>query len=146
MKYFLVVLAFGIFVLASYNYSTNIKGKTKITIDNKRVYVQLADSPSERATGLMYIDKLPADSGMLFIFDTADYHSFWMKNTLIPLDILWLDQNANIIHIEEQVQPCYQDPCPVYQASAESLYVLEVNSGFVDKHNISTKSKVGFGL
>ncbi|HUK57408.1 MAG TPA: DUF192 domain-containing protein [Nitrospiria bacterium] len=97
--------------------------------DGKTLRVEVARTPEEQTRGLMFRTALPEDRGMLFIFERPAEHLFWMKNTLIPLDMVWMDDRKRIIHIEYQVPPCQLEPCPVYGPSADSLYVLEVVSG-----------------
>ena len=72
----------------------------------RSVRAELAVNDEERARGLMFRDQLMADQGMLFVFAEDEPHSFWMKNTLIPLDMLWLGSDRRIIHIEKNVPPC----------------------------------------
>ncbi|MBI3811600.1 MAG: DUF192 domain-containing protein [Nitrospirae bacterium] len=109
----------------------------KMTLpDGKPLQVEVADTPMEQTRGLMFRTDLPEDHGMLFIFERPGKNQFWMKNTLIPLDILWMDDQKRIIHIEYQVPPCKLDPCPVYGPSAESHYVLEVKAGVVHKRGL----------
>ena len=110
--------------------------------DGKIFQVEVARTPIERTRGLMFRTNLSEDRGMLFIFDRPDKNLFWMKTTLIPLDILWMDSKKRIIHIESQVPPCKLDPCPVYGPTADSLYVLEANAGFAQKRGI----KIGMTL
>jgi uncharacterized membrane protein (UPF0127 family) len=65
---------------------------------------------------------------MLFIFPTEDIYSFWMKNTLIPLDMIWINANLNIVDIQK-ADPCKQDPCPLYVPEKQAQYILELNQG-----------------
>ena len=76
----------------------------------------------------MYRDSLPRQSGMLFVFESEHKHGFWMKNTLIPLDMIWINRDSRIVDIKTAT-PCVSDPCPTYQPIADSLYVLEINAG-----------------
>jgi len=109
----------------------------KMTLpDGQPLQVEIADTPMEQTRGLMFRTDLPEDHGMLFIFDRPGKNRFWMKNTLIPLDILWMDDRKRIIHIEYQVPPCKMDPCPAYGPSAESHYVLEVKAGVAHKRGL----------
>jgi uncharacterized membrane protein (UPF0127 family) len=94
---------------------------------------EIADNDAERKKGLMFRDHLGADQGMLFIFDSVGEYPFWMKNTKIPLDMIWLDQNLTVRSIRESVPPCLKDPCPMISPNAEALYVLELNAGEVKK-------------
>lgn len=80
----------------------------------------------------MYRETLAPHAGMLFIFDQPGRYGFWMKHTRIPLDMLWLDQNWQVVHIERTVPPCTNDPCPRYRPPADARYVLEVNGGAAD--------------
>lgn len=110
--------------------------------DGKTLQVEIARTPMERTRGLMFRTALPEDRGMLFIFEQPGKNKFWMKNTLIPLDILWMDDRKRIIHIEYQVPPCKLDPCPVYGPSAENHYVLEVKAGVAHKRGL----RIGMSL
>ncbi|MFH1721825.1 MAG: DUF192 domain-containing protein [Candidatus Altiarchaeota archaeon] len=100
------------------------------------VTVEIADEPAETSRGLMFRQKLGADEGMLFIFPSEVVQKFWMKNTLIPLDMLWITENGKIIFIEHDVPPCKSDPCPTYGPDEPAKYVLEVNAGYIKEHGL----------
>jgi uncharacterized membrane protein (UPF0127 family) len=110
--------------------------------NGQKINLEIADSDEKRAMGLMFRKSLPYTSGMLFIFDTEDFHSFWMKNTLIPLDILWLDKEFRIKYYYQNVQPCKSNPCSSYSPLIKALYVLEVNAGFIKKENLKLDDKL----
>jgi uncharacterized membrane protein (UPF0127 family) len=95
-----------------------------------RVYV--ADTPDERSQGLMFVQDLPQEYGMLFIFPGEGNYSFWMKNTLIPLDIIWIDKDLKVVSVVGNVQPCQAEPCPTY-LGGNAKYVLEVNGGAANR-------------
>lgn len=99
------------------------------------VYAEVADTPEKRARGLMFRDSLPKDRGMLFTFAEPQAWTFWMKNTKIALDILWLDDKKRIVHIERNVPTCSRtdDGCPQYQPNDPALYVLELAGGVADQ-------------
>jgi uncharacterized membrane protein (UPF0127 family) len=78
---------------------------------------------------------LAQDAGMLFVFDTQGSYSFRMKNTLIPLDIIRLDDDFIVIDTAT-MQPCTQDPCPSYAHSGQAMYALEINAGLVQQYQI----------
>ncbi|MFO8130454.1 MAG: DUF192 domain-containing protein [Bacteroidales bacterium] len=98
------------------------------------VYATVADDPYERARGLMYRYHLPDSVGMYFIFESMDHQSFWMKNTHIPLDIIFADDAHRIVFIEEFAVPYTEDMIP---SRKRSRFVLEVNAGHVQEHGIS---------
>ncbi len=91
--------------------------------------VEVVDQGETRRRGLQFREQLDADKGMLFIFEESQPHSFWMKDTRIPLDIIWMDYGHRVVHVESPVPPCTQDPCPVYSPQSDTLYVLELNAG-----------------
>jgi len=91
-----------------------------------------ADEPS-RTRGLMFRDSMADDHGMLFVFDDAQPRAFWMKNTHIPLDILFFDQDYKLVSVQQRVPPCRSDPCSTYPSTGPTKYVLELNSGMADK-------------
>ena len=114
--------------------------------NGKSVTAELASTDEERTRGLMFREKILSDQGMLFVFPTENLYSFWMKNTLIPLDILWLDASKRIIHVERSVPPCRRDPCPSYGPNIPALYVLELQSGAADAYGLDLADRLDFIL
>ena len=111
-------------------------GPRVILPDGFTVNIEIADDDELRAQGLMYRDHLAADAGMLFFFATADEYPFWMKNTRIPLDIIWIDANRKIAHVKHQVPPCHVPDCPSYPPNAIAKYVLELAGGEAARHGL----------
>ena len=104
--------------------------------DGTKVSVEIADSEATRQRGLMFRMSLAPGEGMIFVFDAPGFYPFWMKNTLIPLDMLWLDSLARVVSIARAVPPCKADPCPSYPPDADALYVVELVAGFARQHNV----------
>ena len=98
------------------------------TIGEQVFSLEVSQTSAERELGLMYRESIQYNEGMLFIFEQSARHRFWMKNTLIPLDILWLNEDKEIIHFETAT-PCYSEPCDIYGPEQESLYVVELPAG-----------------
>lgn len=98
--------------------------------------VEVVITAEERQKGLMDREALDPETGMLFIFPREDIYPFWMKNTLIALDMIWLDRGRKVVHIEKGAKPCVSDPCPQYMPPAEALYVVEFNAGTADNYII----------
>jgi uncharacterized protein len=109
-----------------------------------RILVELADTPEKRARGLMFREHLANDRGMLFLFEEPGQWTFWMKNTKVPLDILWLGPDKRIADIAENVPGCVQEPCLQYQPSTAALYALEVPAGSVKRHKLSRGKQLIF--
>ena len=107
-----------------------------------RVFVEVPDDVDEHMTGLMFRQHLPWNSGMLFAYNSEELRSFWMKNTLIPLDMIFVDDNSEIIDIIESVPPCEQDPCPSYPSKEPAQYVLEVNAGFAQQNGVQVGDRL----
>ena len=101
-----------------------------------RVFVEVPDDPEEFARGLMFRNHLPWNAGMLFAYYDEEPRRFWMKNTLIPLDMIFVDSSSRIIDIKENVPPCKQEECPTYPSKGPAQYVLEVNAGFVQEKGV----------
>jgi uncharacterized protein len=118
---------------------------TKVCIRSVCFYVELADTSMEQSFGLMYRKSLDADTGMLFVFDSEEIHAFWMKNTLIPLDMIWMDSGRNIVYIYRNAQPCGDGLCPAINPYRNAKYVLEVNSGTADKYRFSVGDNAEIG-
>jgi uncharacterized protein len=108
------------------------------------VQVEVAADDSTRAQGLMFRDQLPADRGMIFLFTQSGDYPFWMKNTLIPLDMIWIDDQKRIVHIAPNVQPCKADPCPSVPAGGNAKYVLEVAGGVAARHGLANGQTLRF--
>jgi uncharacterized membrane protein (UPF0127 family) len=103
---------------------------------NVVVSLEVARTEAERARGLMHRASMPERAGMIFLFDRPGIYPFWMKNTLIPLDMFWTDTSGTIVWIAESVPPCTADPCPEYPPRAVAQYVIETNAGFAKRHGV----------
>jgi len=114
--------------------------------DGKAVTAELAVSDAERQKGLMFREKLAPDQGMLFVFEEEGRYSFWMKNTLIFLDLLWLDKDHRIVHITRNVPPCQADPCPSYAPDRPGSYVLELAGGAAETYGLKLFDRLEFIL
>lgn len=108
------------------------------------IKIERATTPKQQAQGLMFRESLSENSGMLFLFPDQKPRSFWMKNTLIPLDLVWIDESKTIVGITENVQPCAGDPCRAYPSNLPVKYVLEINSGSSEKFGIRQGQKIDF--
>jgi uncharacterized membrane protein (UPF0127 family) len=96
------------------------------------VAVEVADDDEERQIGLMNRESLPADAGMIFLFEEDSSGGFWMKDTLIPLSIAFADAGGTIVRILD-MEPCEADPCQIYDPGVFYRSALEVNQGAFDR-------------
>jgi len=100
----------------------------KACIEDVCYSVELAVTPSEHELGLMHRGYMQRGHGMYFIFEDDDIYRFWMKNTLIPLDIIWISADSRVVSITHHAQPCV-GVCEIYDPGVEARYVLELNAG-----------------
>jgi len=96
--------------------------------------VELARTEEERAKGLMFRKELEENKGMLFVFEKEGIYPFWMKNTFLPLDIIWIDKDFRVVYISKNTPPCEGSlPCPSINPGKTAKYVLEINGGIAEK-------------
>ena len=104
-------------------------GGPSVELGGRSFSVEVADTSEKQALGLMFRDSMPADEGMLFIFPAEAPRSFWMKNTRIPLDIMYFNKDLKLVSIAAETTPCKVSRCPSYPSVAPAMYVLELNAG-----------------
>ncbi|HZI66444.1 MAG TPA: DUF192 domain-containing protein [Thermoanaerobaculia bacterium] len=114
----------------------------RVALPSGAIYrVELARTAEEMAQGLMFRESLADRTGMLFLFPRDDEsHQFWMKNTLIPLDIIWLDAQGKVLYISANTPPCKADPCPNYGPDFAIASVLEIAGGMAEKEKVTVGS------
>jgi uncharacterized membrane protein (UPF0127 family) len=112
--------------------------------DGTVLTLELALTDEERARGMMFRPSLPADRGMLFVFPNSQRRSFWMKDTLIALDIVYLDEQGRVVSVSADAAPCYEEPCPNYLSSGPAAAVLEVNAGAAAAHGVVEGARLEF--
>jgi uncharacterized membrane protein (UPF0127 family) len=115
-------------------------------IGSEKFIVEIADTPEKILTGMMFREFVPDDFGMLFIHETEDYHAFWMKNCRVPLDIIFLDKNKQIINIHFNVPPCKREPCKTYKSERPAQYVLELCANRAKELNLKPGDTIFFSL
>lgn len=153
MKKIFVFLILILFAIISFTIFRAIPHSewSQACINSNCFLVELAKTNAEREKGLMHRSQLGQYSGMLFIFDKEGIYPFWMKNTLIPLDIIWIDGNPSadsgqVVFINKNSQPCPSNgECPSINPGVNATYVLEINAGFCDGLDIKVGDVVVFG-
>jgi len=122
-------------------------GEPYVEVGGERFTVAIADDDPTRARGLMFVDEMPDDQGMLFIFPDQRMRSFWMKNTRIPLDILYIDRDFEIVSISADTPPCRarNRRCPSYPSTGPAQYVLEINGGLAAEYGIEPGDRIEVG-
>ena len=109
-----------------------------VELKGHRYTVEIAADEKSREHGLMDRTEMAADHGMLFVFDDDAMRGFWMKNTKIPLDMLFFDADRKLVSVQHRVPPCVADPCAAYSSGAPARYVLELNAGESEKIGLTS--------
>lgn len=109
-----------------------------VELNGHRYTIEIAADNASREHGLMDRTEMAADHGMLFVFDDDQPRAFWMKNTKIPLDMLFFDGDNKLVSIQHNVPPCVADPCAAYSSGAPARYVLELNGGESEKLGLTS--------
>ena len=113
--------------------------------DGTVIHVEIASDDPTREQGLMFRDRLAPDQGMIFLFPQNGVYPFWMKNTIIPLDMIWIDDQHRVNFVASDVPPCKADPCGNYgSTTVPSRYVLETAAGVAKKHNLAAGDVLRF--
>jgi uncharacterized membrane protein (UPF0127 family) len=119
---------------------------TWVELGGQRYSVEIADDDAERARGLMFRDRLEDGHGMLFIHEREEPRAYWMKNTRIPLDILYFDDARTLVSQRRDVPPCtLGDRCPPYASDSPARYVLELNAGEAARLQLREGATITFG-
>ena len=124
--------------------STPLPPPAAILPNGQAIKLELAISPQQRSTGLMFRTSLAADRGMLFVFERAVSQPFWMKNTFIPLDFVFLDHAGQITEIIPDVPPCEADPCPNYPPQHQYRAMLELSAGVAAANGLEPGQRLTF--
>jgi uncharacterized membrane protein (UPF0127 family) len=113
-----------------------------IYVQDRPFRVEIADTPEKQAKGLMFRRCLKEGYGMLFVFPEEEIRSFWMKNTLISLDMIFLNGEKQVVDVYRDVPPCQADPCPSYTSALPARFVLEIAGGLAAKLKLKIGDKI----
>ncbi len=116
----------------------------KLSINKITINALIADTFSKAMIGLMFRQSLLKNTCMLFIFKNSKIHDIWMKNMNFGIDAVWLDKNKKIINYIENIKPCKTFICKIYGINEPSKYLIELNSGYIQKNKINKKTSIKF--
>ncbi len=125
-------------------FGSEVKENKLIYFKNNSFLVQVAETKQEQEQGLMFVKSLPPNSGMLFIYKDEAVRYFYMKNTYIPLDIIWMDKRKKVVFIKKNAQPVNLDVYETIQPQEEAMYVLELNAGSLDRIGLRVNDTLRF--
>lgn len=144
-KKFLFVIIVSLLILGGWLLYTQMKKDyvlSTVKINNIIINIELAQTLNEKTQGLSNRDFLDKNEGMLFVYDVPDFYSFWMKDMKFPIDIIWIDKDHKIVDLHKNVLP--ESYPQRFQPKNPAQYILEVNAGFCEKHNIQIGDFVDF--
>jgi hypothetical protein len=134
-SFFLLFLSFSD-VLNTSDFIFNKDDFMKVCFWENCFLSEIAKTKEDFFKGLMFRQKLDEDKGMIFDFGKDGVYSFWMKNTLIPLDIIWINNENKVVFIKKNAEPCSESSCPLTKPDKKARYVLEINAGISEKINL----------
>ena len=117
--------------LIFFSAATGAEMKT-VSLRGATFMVEVAETSEQQSRGLMFRKSMPQDSGMLFVFEEEEIQPFYMKNTFIPLDIIWMDKDKRIVFIKKRAPACNGDKYELIDPGKKARYVLELNAGASD--------------
>jgi uncharacterized membrane protein (UPF0127 family) len=124
-----------------------LPNKVNITVNNFNLTAAIAVTPEEQSKGLSIKEDLQENEGMIFPYKEPKVLAFWMKDMKFPIDILWLDSDKRVVHIEKNLQPCNPFlPCPSFSPDTKAQYVLETVAGLSDRKGIKIGTQADFQL
>ena len=143
-KTIISILAILTVAIILISFISSNKEQSQVCFENNCFNVEVAETDSEKAQGLMFRESLDKNSGMLFTYEQPIKTSFWMKNTLIPLDIIWINNNT-VVYINENTQPC-KETCSSITPNITADTILEINAGLIKEYNIKLGDKVDLSI
>ncbi len=137
------------FIFYIVHYAEKIPNSTEIKIGENIIYAKVANTEHKRSMGLSYTEKIADNAGMLFIFGETSAKNFWMRDMLFDIDIIWIDENKQVVGFFENVKKeSYSQKNPelskIYHSPENTKYVLEVNAGTIEKLKIKTGDVLKF--
>ncbi len=136
-------------VLIIFTVSINSISSTRfisVVIKKEKFIIEIADTENKKVVGLMYRKNIPQNFGMLFTYPNEDYRGMWMKNTLINLDLIFLNKDKEIIDIKHNVPPCENDPCKTYISKRKAQFVLEIKGKKSKELDLKEGDRISFIL
>jgi uncharacterized membrane protein (UPF0127 family) len=122
------------------------RGEINFYNQHQTIKVEIANTKAQLEKGLMFREKLADNQGMLLMFKQEEITKIWMKNMLIPLDIIFISSQNQVVSILKNIPPCLKSPCNIYKSNAPSKTVLELNAGKIDQYKIKIGDKVALSF
>lgn len=142
MKKLLLLGLIPVFIAGCQGKSWQDSDRAEVLLGNQKIILEVATSPTKREAGLSGRKELSEIEGMLFVFETKDYHSFWMKETFFPLDIVWLDGETIVDLKTMEVEKDPSNPQNIYRPGTKADKAIEFKKGIIEKFNLKKGEKL----
>ncbi|TKB73971.1 MAG: DUF192 domain-containing protein [Nitrospira sp.] len=140
----------AIFLMSASFFLIDRKEETIIVVsfpNGREIEAEVADTPEKLLVGLAFRETLPANGGLLYIFETTGQNHLWTKAYRFPVDMIWVDESHHIVGLKENVAPCLEDDCPKYSSSPEAVrYAIQTEAGFIKREGITVGVELKYTL
>lgn len=149
-KRIITLVLMAIFLMSASFFLVERKEATIIIVsfpNGRELETEVADTPEKLLFGLAFQETLPANSGMLYIFESTGQNHVWTKEYRFPVDLIWIDESHHIVGLRENVAPCREDVCPKYNSSPEAVrYAIQTEAGFIKREGITMGQELKYTL
>ena len=149
-KRIITLVLMAIFLMSASFFLVERKEATIIIVSfpsGRELETEVADTPEKLLFGLAFRETLPANGGMLYIFESTGQNHIWTKEYRFPVDMMWIDESHHIVGLKENVAPCREDDCPKYSSSPEVVrYAIQTEAGFIKREGITVGLELKYTL
>jgi uncharacterized membrane protein (UPF0127 family) len=149
-KRIITLVLMAIFLMSASFFFIDRKDETTIIVsfpNGRELATEVADTPEKLLFGLAFRETLPANSGMLYIFESTGQNHIWTKEYRFPVDMMWIDESHHIVGLNENVIPCREDDCPKYSSSPDAVrYAIQTEAGFIKREGITIGLELKYTL
>lgn len=142
LKFFCVIFVLALLMRLVPSLIGAVQKKGVLEVVGQKIEVVYADNNAKRERGLSGQKQMDNGSGMFFVFPEEGNFTFWMKDMLIPLDIVFIDSNFTVVDIKQNEKPCETNPCPQIVSNQNFKYALEINAGWTNAHDLKISDKI----
>ena len=149
-KRIVTLVLMALFLMSASFFLIDRKEETIIVVsfpNGRELEAEVADTPEKLFVGLAFREALPANGGLLYIFESTGHNHFWTKGYRFPVDVMWVDESHHIVGLKENVAPCQEDDCPKYSSSPEAVrYAIQTEAGFIQREGITIGLELKYTL
>ncbi len=149
-KRIITLVLMAIFLMSASFFLIDRKDETIIVVsfpNGRTLETEVADTPEKLLFGLAFRETLPANSGMLYIFESTGQNHVWTRGYRFPVDMIWIDESHHIVGFKEHVAPCLEDVCPQYSSAPDAVrYAIQTEAGFIEREGVTVGLELKYTL